>query len=703
VALCGVTLVAGCGNTTGSDGEIVSSPDVWSEPDWQARYDWGQQPLVEACQTPTNRLLHLAPWPGLGLGMIVEKAGNALDSPSDILEEWFQLSGTWGATIPLEIHPTTIGQSYALVMLADPAILDAPTRSAVAEFVASQPPTTKLALYMSCAAATQIAGFGTDRDLLESQLTDGELSCGEVDGNNLWENVATVVMEAERIGGGALPALRTVVIVGGDSMAPPEEIEFAGSPVSIFWMAEGKGECPFPLVALSTMEEISLRLAAQQDGVFALGACTGMDADEEVTLTSGDGAHCPFPLPEGPGELEATECDALSIAALERDFPRTVELLFTPEEKEIYLALDADPHHDEFDLQIKLGDAPPVSATAHLRGQTSLGCVRKSYNVNLKGNRPRHILPGSATDEFYLLSMCKDDRYFQQYTANLLARPLGLFPLQFGFVELFLDGETRGVYLLLEKTKEALLEDNSRVHSIIRRRFDPGEAPSEVKYPSDGTINGPAGEAFLALPQVGEELAGEALLAEMNRLMNFDQFLLNLAFQTLMGNGDYVDEMIFYSTEAVREGEVREWFRLMAWDMDDLFSACHHSGKHAMEDPHEVLYCAEGNIEKAVMTDPAVYARFIELLEELINEKLAAEHLNAALEETAAELLPFFDDPKLCSAMTVLVQNNPEAVEPEVAKADIEEHMDTLRGQYAARRDKLVARIQAYHDTQDSP
>ncbi len=179
--------------------------------------------------------------------------------------------------------------------------------------------------------------------------------------------------------------------------------------------------------------------------------------------------------------------------------------------------------------------------------------------------------------------------------------------------------------------------------------------------------------------------------------MDFDQFLRILAFQTLMGNGDYVDEVIFYSSEAVRGGETLEWFQTMAWDMDDLYSACHHGGKHAMLDPHEILYCAEGNLEKSVMLDAAVYARFIHHLENLINETLTADHVDSALDQTAADLLPFFDDPEVCAAMVGLVAKNPEAVAPETAKADIQSHMDAMRGQYAARRDKLKARIEAYH------
>lgn len=696
-----MAITAGCSNGAAPDSNArVPVTDVWSEPDWQARYDLGQEPLVAVCQTATNQLLHRASWPGLGVSLLVRVFDEEGSPVAEVFNEWFQFASLWGVPIPLAQAPAAIEREYLTILLTDAGTVDGGAGEELADFIEAQPATTDVSLFLTCGAAVQAAGFGSDRGLLRKLLTDGALACGDDNAGDLWEALSSVVLETERIGGGALPALRSAVVVGGDLSSPPDPLQFAGSPVSILWLTDMEADTDFPIARQAALGEVSAALATNRQGLHSLGACTGLQPDEPVTLATTDGASCPFALPEGPGELEEMDCDAQAIAAQHHDFPGTVELLFTPEEREIYDAKVSDKDQEDFTLQIRLGDAPPVAATAHLRGQTSLDCARKSYTVNLKGDHGRHLLTGSATDEFYLLSMCKDDRYFQQYLANLLARPLGLFPLQFSLVELFIEGETRGVYLLLEKSKEALLEDHSRVYAVIRRRFDPGESPSELKYPSTGTIDGPAGAAYFALAKAGGDFAGEALLAEMNRRMDFDQFLRILAFQTLMGNGDYVDEMIFYSTEAVRNGEKLEWFQVMAWDMDDLFSACHHSGKHAMEDPHEILYCAEGNIEKAVMIDPAVYARFVWLLEELMNERITADVVDSGLDQTAAALLPFFDDPAVCKAMTVLIKSNPEAVDPAVAKADILAHMDTLRGQYAARRDKLATRIKAYHEAE---
>ncbi len=689
-----VVVAAGCGTSTPDyqpDATVLS--DTYFEPDWQARYDWGQPPLQEACQTPTNRLLHLASWPGLGLGILVGITDELGDPVQDLAESWFGLASVWGIPIPLAAAPATLTREYLLVLLAPGDAASSLPLTQLRPVLESLPAPVDVALFLACDGVTQLAGFGSGRENVVAQLTTLEATCESP--GDLWAELAQAVLEAEHIGGPALPALRSVVVVGGSLGAAPVPLPFAGTPVQLLhWTAESEG---FPVTAVTHAGALTERLEAGRKGLHFLGACPDLTPGDAVTLTAEDGANCPFLLPEGPGELETMACSADAIVANEHPPLRRVEFVFSPEEREIYDDKVKAKDQNDFSLQIKLGQNPPVKATAHLRGQTSLDCVRKSYTVNLKGNRGRHILPESATDEFYLISMCKDDRYFQQYTANLLAAPLGLFPLKFGLVELLLDGETRGVYLLLEKTKEALLEDHSRVLAVIRRRFDPGQTPAEVNYPSGGSIDGPAGAAYSALAEIGQKFSGGKLLDELNRRMDFDQFLRILAFQTLMGNGDYVDEVIFYSSEAVRGGETLEWFQTMAWDMDDLYSACHHGGKHAMLDPHEILYCAEGNLEKSVMPDAAVYARFIHHLESLINETLTADHVDSALDQTAADLLPFFDDPEVCAAMVGLVAKNPEAVAPETAKADIQSHMDAMRGQYAARRDKLKARIEAYH------
>ena len=138
-----------------------------------------------------------------------------------------------------------------------------------------------------------------------------------------------------------------------------------------------------------------------------------------------------------------------------------VDFLFSAEERLEYDALLQDLKRTDFTLSVRMGEDPePLAATAHFRGQTSYECERKNYTLNLQGRRPASVLTESATDEFFLLSLCKDDYYVRQHTVLQQWKQLGLFPFDFRYVELTIDGKSRGVYLIVEKLDRLRIVDD---------------------------------------------------------------------------------------------------------------------------------------------------------------------------------------------------------------------------------------------------
>jgi hypothetical protein len=378
------------------------------------------------------------------------------------------------------------------------------------------------------------------------------------------------------------------------------------------------------------------------------------------------------------------------------------QLTFSDAQKETFDALYAAKSKDDFALTVQIGDSNPVEAVAHLRGQTSLNCQRKSFTVNLKGPESRYLRPGLASDEFYLISLCKDDRYFRQYLDNTLAAGFDLFPLQFDMVELTVAGQTWGVYLLIEKIKEGILQENSRITTIVRRRFDPEDKAPDVEFPPGIDSTNPAVAPYWNMTAALDGLSGEELAAAADELFDLRQYLRFVAFHSLTQSGDWIDETIFYSTQAVRNGVAGHWYKASVWDTEDIFTACHHSNKFAMVDPYGMAYCAEGDLEKLLLADPYVYTLFVDSLEDLIETGLTEEVFDAALAQTASTLLPFFDRKEICEAMVELVKSNPDAVDPEVAKADIQAKMDAIKGAFLKRRDKLLSLIADFREMEAS-
>jgi hypothetical protein len=136
----------------------------------------------------------------------------------------------------------------------------------------------------------------------------------------------------------------------------------------------------------------------------------------------------------------------------------------------------------------------------------------------------------------------------------------------------------------------------------------------------------------------------------------------------------------------------------MGWDPDDLFSACHHASKFAYEDPHGILYCAEGTIDAAILRSPEVYARYVELLEGLIAD-LGPEKLRYTMDQVRDELWAVLADDATAAAMVTLVEKHPEAATAEGARAVIAAKMDAMLEEAKARRAALTEAIAAWRAT----
>ena len=123
--------------------------------------------------------------------------------------------------------------------------------------------------------------------------------------------------------------------------------------------------------------------------------------------------------------------------------------------------------------------------------------------VNLKGQGRFRLAPGSAGDEFLLISMCYDDRYVKSKLVFSLAKRLGAFPHAARYVRVLIENplrpassdgrdpvfENEGLYLLVDDPASSLERRFARLETVVRRRNDakratePGKGTPEVKRP----------------------------------------------------------------------------------------------------------------------------------------------------------------------------------------------------------------------------
>lgn len=393
----------------------------------------------------------------------------------------------------------------------------------------------------------------------------------------------------------------------------------------------------------------------------------------------------------GPG------CDLEALLGAGPEPMPTLDVWFTPEQRASFDALaEARDGVTEFEGRMRLQAHEEAAAfRGSFRGQSSLACERKSWSVNLDGRDARHPIPGTGMDQFYLISMCLDDRYVNQVNADRLLARVGTWHLALGFVELRVDDASHGLYLFVEEVDDALRNDVSDARAVIRRRTDiDGKAP-EAKWSFDDDDEAALAryEAFLAS---FEGLQGEELLDALHQRMDLDQYLRWIALMSLLENGDYVDEVFFVEEGTVdTAGAPASYYTIQTWDPDDLFSACHHNGRFAIEDPSTLLYCTESVLDHAIFADPLVYAYYVDTLEAVVGE-LTPEVFEATVTATRDELLAWFERDALRLAMVELLEQNPEAESSAVFQSEIEAATEALIEKFRVRRGALVAAIDAF-------
>ncbi len=126
------------------------------------------------------------------------------------------------------------------------------------------------------------------------------------------------------------------------------------------------------------------------------------------------------------------------------------------------------------EFTVRLAGGRHLPATYRIRGETSLRRAfqigqpeRLNFTVDLHQKLP--FRPGIALRRFYLQNMIYDRNHFKMRFSYRLLEELGLFPSHNQLVSLSINGLPLGLYLLLERPKDAILRTRTDVSSIYRR------------------------------------------------------------------------------------------------------------------------------------------------------------------------------------------------------------------------------------------
>ena len=271
-----------------------------------------------------------------------------------------------------------------------------------------------------------------------------------------------------------------------------------------------------------------------------------------------------------------------------------------------------------------------------IRGDNTLNFTRKGFGVNM-GSKLILFNPEEQSErkyeEFKLLAMVYDYTYIENSTAVGLFKEVELWPVYSFFTEVQLNGHTQGLYHFIEDPVEYFIEQENATF-VVRRGYDhvikayainPGYQQNTEEY-----INR-LNKIYSILP----EYSGQQIYDTLSAYIDMEQYFAKLSIDMIIKNGDYTDEIFFYSK--IRNG--REVLGVFPWDYDDIFAdQPHEIGRtwatgsvfgqrdyFSMDDViadvgSKLLYSIEDDLDYKIAKDDVLYHEYLKTLRTIIGK-----------------------------------------------------------------------------------
>ena len=278
------------------------------------------------------------------------------------------------------------------------------------------------------------------------------------------------------------------------------------------------------------------------------------------------------------------------------------------------------------------------------RGQSTLMFRRKSLSISLKSNASfRHGDRTESLNKFSLLNLSMDKYYCRNRLAFEMMEALGLFDLFYSFCELRINDRSEGVFMIMETPENwAFREKKSPL--VIRRGYDHRIDKTKDNKKNDRTYDKKYISNYKQLYRSLDKNSGEGLYKILSEYIDLEGYMKWLAFNFLVRNGDYADEVFFYIDPEI------EKYRIIPWDYDDIFAITPHEGKEQRNKilGDKLIFSSEDLLDQKIAADPYLYERYLKMFKEVLDE-LSPELLKNVIENSYAELYPFYSAEEIIS------------------------------------------------------
>ena len=273
------------------------------------------------------------------------------------------------------------------------------------------------------------------------------------------------------------------------------------------------------------------------------------------------------------------------------------------------------------------------------RGKSSLLFRRKSFTFRLSSKASFHHGERTASfKKFFALSLSMDRNYSNNHLAFEIMEAARLFDLFYAFCVLSINDQCEGIYMIVERPEDWATKKESSPLFIRRgydHRIDKLEVTKETGIEEVKKYRNYYNQIYRSL----NRYEGEELYTVLAGWLDMDIYMKWLAFNFLVRNSDYTDEVYFYIDPVIDK------FKIIPWDYDDIFSSAPHEGidgsKRILGD--KMIFSAEDKLDRKIATDAYLYKVYLEKFRELLN-LLSPSVLKRVFEDTYAELYPYYSD-----------------------------------------------------------
>ena len=357
------------------------------------------------------------------------------------------------------------------------------------------------------------------------------------------------------------------------------------------------------------------------------------------------------------------------------------------------------------DAKISVNGGAELSLRLKTRGQTSINAPRRSFSVKAaeKVQLNNYALVGKQefkSKRFNLVNMWEDKGYVTAQLGYSFFRKFDLFPTPTTYAEVFINGASQGLYMVVESPKEYAKKEID-VDCFIRRgyfkKFEV-DVPSE-KHPEEQEK---CGEAYKNTVRPSRSLKGDDLINYLSERMDLKQYLRWLAINSLLSSGDYSDEVFFYSQQSTTS-PTGQFFKVIAWDPDDLFGKPHVTPlsfdniimrmQMMLGMKTTLLRSLEIHLERRIDDDAKLYKMFCAELSSLLTEDVTPEFVDDIISEIKEKISPHSTNINV-KIMSKLDRLPEEIANTGYTKKYVLNLLETYRNKILKNREELLRRTE---------